>query len=671
MPQTSKSTSEFWNDFFYGHKTKREPCKIIENRTAWRIVIYHIAAKDKTEDKASDDGQLILAPFAKRVMKCEILKQYEYERWEKRGFVRTVDEPVPDPPVPFFTFVRFAAWGALTLALLTAPVLWVNLGYWPALIASVIAVLGVERQPIFQWITEALNLVLIVAISLALSSGFFLLFTRDPSSPRLVLTSVAVQAGIAVVFFVVIASSLPALLYYLFERQKSETLREVFLRDAIRLNPNLYTLDEADFRYGRLADEVYGRKSSQEFLGGLQVSLLVNLALTTLGWSLALMPNVGQLPTTNILPYQAVPQLITPMAHPIVYGALGSYFFALNMLFRRYVRADLSAKAYTHVVVRQLVTVILVWVISVPTQLWTNLGDMGRATLLVTAFLVGIVPETALALLQDYLRNNKVLTQRIPSLREDQPLDDLEGVSLYDRARLLEEGIENVENLAHHNMIDLMLRARMPTPRLADLVDQAILYLHLHEPPKANGEESEDTALATLRHYGIRTATDLEHACDLARKRSEAELKSVLGLLDKEGEKPGRLQVVLDALEDDDWMPYLREWHRNRRADQARTLEELDEFLAHPEPAKEGALPKVAAARLPAEIEPATKASTPVTGQNAGAVVAAATVTPHVVTGTSPAPMAVPAATPAAAVETPAPTAAIDMLAATASPGEP
>jgi hypothetical protein len=665
MRKSPKSSSEFWQDFFYGHVTKREPCKIIENRTAWRIVIFHLAAPDKTGGQETGDGQLILAPFAKRVLKCEILKQFEYERWEKRGFIRTEDEPVPDPPVPFFSFVRYAAWTALALTALSGPVLWFYLPYWVALIASIFAVFRVERQPIFQWIAEALNLVLIVAISLALSSGFLFLFTRDPSSPTLLLTRVAVQAGIAVVFFVVIASSLPALLYYIFERQKSETLREFFLRDVIRLNPNLYTLDEADFRYGRLADEVYGRKSSQEFLGGLQVTLLVNLALTTLGWSLALMPNVGALPA-DILPYQAVPKLITPLAHPIVYGALGSYFFALNMLFRRYVRADLSAKAYTHVVVRQFVTVILVWVISVPTQLWINLGDAGRPVLLVTAFFVGIVPETALALLQDYLRNNKIITRRIPSLREDQPLDDLEGVSLYDRARLLEEGIENVENLAHHNMIDLMLRARMPTPRLADLVDQAVLYLHLHEPPKADGEQSEDTALATLRHYGIRTATDLEHACDLARKRSKVELNNILSLLDKDGEIPGRLQVVLDALEDDDWMPYLREWHRNQRPDQARTLEELEEFLAHPDPAKEGAL-SIAAAPLPPHTEPVTTAATPATAQAGAVVVTAPAVAMSMATATLPAAaLPVPATPPLPAAETPVLAATKDAPAATA-----
>ncbi len=605
MRKLRSPTPEAWQDFFYGREPKREPCKIIENRTAWRIVIF-AAASPKPGAPDNHDGQLILAPFAKRILKCEILNQFDYERWEKRGFVRTEDEPVPEAPVPFYKFVRVAAWTGLLLTVFVLPVLWVNLPYWLALFGAIVGVLRVERQPIYEWISQAVSLVLIIGISLLLSAGFFFILNRDPQSNTLLLTSVTVQAGIAVIFFVVIASSLPALLYYLFERLKSETLREVFLRDAIRLNPNLYTLDEAEFRYGALVDEVFGRKTAQEFLGGLQVSLFVNLALTTLGWALALMPNVGMLPD-KVLPYQAVPLLIVPVSLPIVYGALGSYFFALNMLFRRYVRSDLGAKAYTHVVVRQLVTVILVWVVSVPTQLWSNLGDSGKAVLLVTCFFIGIVPETALAILQDYLRNNKVLTKRIPSLREDQPLDDLEGVSLYDRARLLEEGIENVENLAHHNFIDLMLRARMPTPRLADLVDQAILYLHLHEPPKADGQAGDDTALATLRRYGIRTATDLEHACERAKNRDPQELKNILGLLDKPGEMPGRLQVVADALEDDDWLPYLREWHRNQRADQARTLEELEAFLAHPEPRKEGARARSLVVPGASEPEPAPR----------------------------------------------------------------
>jgi len=80
---------ETWNEFFYGRVSRREPSKIIENRTAWRIVIFAAGSKNTPGAADDHDGQLILAPFAKRVMKCEILNQFDYERWEKRGFVRT------------------------------------------------------------------------------------------------------------------------------------------------------------------------------------------------------------------------------------------------------------------------------------------------------------------------------------------------------------------------------------------------------------------------------------------------------------------------------------------------------------------------------------------------------------------------------------------------------
>ncbi len=38
--------------------------------------------------------------------------------------------------------------------------------------------------------------------------------------------------------------------------------------------------------------------------------------------------------------------------------------------------------------------------------------------------------------------------------------------------------MNNVEALAHHDVVDLMLATRIPVPRLVDWVDQAILYLH-------------------------------------------------------------------------------------------------------------------------------------------------------------------------------------------------
>jgi hypothetical protein len=100
-----------------------------------------------------------------------------------------------------------------------------------------------------------------------------------------------------------------------------------------------------------------------------------------------------------------------------------------------------------------------------------------------------------------------------PNFKAKHPITELEGISLYDQARLSEEGVENVETLAHHNMIELMLRSGIPVARLVDLMDQAILYLHttgiVTEPGPDDKNKSPMRGIDILRNEGIRTATDL------------------------------------------------------------------------------------------------------------------------------------------------------------------
>ena len=157
-------------------------------------------------------------------------------------------------------------------------------------------------------------------------------------------------------------------------------------------------------------------------------------------------------------------------------------------------------------------------------------GDDNSNGLLVFAFVVGIVPQAALNRLRELwqigLRGSDSIASaaaraRPPSatgnghanesanvdrdvaaaLADPLPLTDLEGIDLYDRTRLGSEGVTNIEALAHHDLIDLMLATRIPVPRLVDWTDQAILRLHV---------STED--LKILRRYGIRTASDLEYA---------------------------------------------------------------------------------------------------------------------------------------------------------------
>jgi hypothetical protein len=67
----------------------------------------------------------------------------------------------------------------------------------------------------------------------------------------------------------------------------------------------------------------------------------------------------------------------------------------------------------------------------------------------------------------------------VPQLTPDYPLNQLDGLNVWYEARLVEEGIEDMQNLATANLVDVILHTRVPVGRLVDWVDQAQLYLHL------------------------------------------------------------------------------------------------------------------------------------------------------------------------------------------------
>ena len=116
-------------------------------------------------------------------------------------------------------------------------------------------------------------------------------------------------------------------------------------------------------------------------------------------------------------------------------------------------------------------------------------------------------------------------------------------------------------------MIDLLVQTRIPARRLADMVDQAILYLHLrgNAPPDwrpharpINKRRPTDplSALEYLRSYGIRTATDLL-SC-LANTKPKQRTRILSRCCERsQPDFANRIDVIVQPLEDADWMPQL------------------------------------------------------------------------------------------------------------------
>lgn len=590
----------------------------IENRTTRRIRIRIKPAAKMAETGDSQQEQqavsyLVISAFGTKQIPQKLIDFEELERWKSWGLIAYhkietksggMDIDGKGCLLTFLGIVALIA-GFFIPTLRNSPI------FWAGASAFVILSIGLAYRPLFQEVSgkkeereeiaerdktgllqqgiRILNVLIVLLISFLLPGLTIYLFgdTQEllaESEPALALFGRTLQ-----LLIIGIASALPALLYLLFPRRTMNRVRNDFLQEVMQLDGDIINLDEAELKYGGLVDDTYGSDQKLQFLLGTGSPILISTLLITLGWTLVLLPvGLSVVDTESDLAELLVPRLTT-----FNFGFLGAYFFSLNLIFRRYVRTDLTPKAYTHVTVRLLVTFIVVWVVSLlPLVSADSTGEVSWV-LLVLAFLVGIFPETGITLAQDVLHRTLGGRRVFPSLEEKDPLDHLEGINLYDRTRLLEEGIENIENLAHFNLIELMLRTRIPTARLVDLFDQSVLYLHT----------KAEHVRERLRALGIRTATDLQAVCggslapsgEGGGETAQVDesmapiLRTLNSALREEDSSPGdnglaNLKILMTAFEDDDWMPYLKHWRKLNQAQvKTYTFEELEDELLTPQ----------------------------------------------------------------------------------------
>ncbi len=491
-----------------GTKAVVKADRIVINQTAQRI---GVAGKDQ-----STDDMFVLPPFGRLPITTKLEGEFNFELWSSRQLIEIKDAPRPGKRVN-------------------------------------------RQSEILR--TVAFVAALLIAVALPAVLIFWILAGR-PGDGAVLLEAVR---------FVLIAvfASLPPLLYFGRDRERLETLREQFLRDVLKLDASLATIAEARALHWRRIGEAFGRPSDDECevegemkcTGEARWPILAATLIITLGWVLTLLPD-GVGAGGQEAAAQGLFSSLIPGYHAVNFGFMGAYFFSLNMLLRRYLRADLRPKTYTHAAVRIVTVIVLAWFLGVVPGLKGNLR-------LALAFVVGIVPETAFAIFSEFLRGRKWLKSRLESLQESQPLTELQGINLYDKARLFEEGIENVQNLVHQELTETVLNTRIPVSRLVDWVDQGILYLHLgkdtHADPSRKGAEVLDRRV--LSECGIITATDLILAYRSARKRDDeagrspedGETGKLMGVLGTKRDVK-RLQVVLDALSDDELLEEVRNW---------------------------------------------------------------------------------------------------------------
>jgi len=365
--------------------------------------------------------------------------------------------------------------------------------------------------------------------------------------------------------FIVFASLLPVALYFVFDRQQLNTLRRQFERSMFRLDRSITRLPDLETKYGEAMTEAFGREDERGRVPpGHPFPLIFATVVITLGWTVTLFAT-----TQNrglVKDASGVVSLLTPERSAIVFGFLGAYFFALQVVQRGYARGDLRPKSYSAITARMLTVVISAWVLEI-------IFAKGSTPLLLFAFIAGVVPETLFVWIREVWNDRRLLRSPLGSrwgrgrtsdddaavddlmagLTDSEPLTRLQGIDLYDRGRLTDEGITTIEGLAHADIVELLLYTRISAPRLLDWIDQAILYIHLDQTDRSR-------KLEALRSVGVRTATDL-----LAVEEPGAgRLAALLYPAAPATEQPDLYAVLRRAIDGEEWIQNLQWWSESQ-----------------------------------------------------------------------------------------------------------
>lgn len=242
----------------------------------------------------------------------------------------------------------------------------------------------------------------------------------------------------------------------------------------------------------------------------------------------------------KIIRYQSGALLTFSMAF------LGAYLWGIQNISRRYTMNDLIPAAYYNVGIRMIFAGILALVFYhlskvTPDLLGTLLGNPADAEveqkvtanstsmlMPIIAFLIGLFPQRGLKWLTEKF---SIFTQENDPSVKALPLEMIEGVTMYDRVRLEELGIDSCYDLANTDYIPYLFKSPY-TPRiLINWILQAKLCVYF-------GEQVKD-----LREHGIHTVWQLKSYEEDALKElvkstslKEDTLLLVKGQIDKDKE---------------------------------------------------------------------------------------------------------------------------------------
>jgi hypothetical protein len=178
------------------------------------------------------------------------------------------------------------------------------------------------------------------------------------------------------------------------------------------------------------------------------------------------------------------------------FAFLGGFLHATQEILRRLVTADLSPGTYYGAGLRILVAQMAALMLSYLAEALPGSG-YPDATLPVVAFLAGVFPDRAIRYVREKVR---IFSRDAEASSHELPLEMIEGMNVLHRTRLAEVGIDNAQNLAEADLVDLVLRTPFSPTQVLDWIAQAKLFVYFKDRIEA------------LRAAGVRTVLDLQAA---------------------------------------------------------------------------------------------------------------------------------------------------------------
>jgi hypothetical protein len=186
------------------------------------------------------------------------------------------------------------------------------------------------------------------------------------------------------------------------------------------------------------------------------------------------------------------------------YCWLGAYIHGVDRTIRHYLLQDLSPNVYVLSARRFIVTFVVGTIVGVGvgSTVSTSIHNIDYAlpVVFVVCFFIGLFPDRGIRWISTFA--NKVLRQKNEE-EESMPLSAIQGIGEWQRSRMDQEGIVNVQNLATANLMRLVWYTPFDVGQLVDWTDQAILLIYAS--PKQ---------VSTLQSIGLRCATDVLNAVD-------------------------------------------------------------------------------------------------------------------------------------------------------------